>query len=141
LPALRVDRATFEEMVAHALAEAPGECCGLIAARDGVATRLYRTTNAHPNPRYAYSVDGRDLARALEQIEDAGWELGAIYHSHPHSEPIPSQTDINLAFVDGVGPLWPGSLYIIIGLARDEPDVRAFRIDSPQPQEVELSVG
>ena len=54
-------------------------------------------------------------------IEDAGHELGAIYHSHTRTPPFPSQTDINLAF-------YPEALYVIVGVAGDEPDVRAFRI-------------
>ena len=49
-------------------------------------------------------------------------------------------TDINTAFVPAVGPIWPGSIYIIIGLAGAEPEVRAWRIDSSTPEEVALSV-
>ncbi len=71
----------------------------------------------------------------------AGWDYGAIYHSHTRSAPTPSQTDINMALVPGVGPLWPGSIYIIVGLAEAEPEVRAFRIESDTPEEVALSVG
>ena len=56
-----------------------------------------------------------------QAIEDAGWELGAIYHSHTRSPPVPSQTDINLAF-------YPDALYVIVGVAGSAPEVRAFRI-------------
>ena len=61
--------------------------------------------------------DERHLALALDEIEDAGWTLGAIYHSHTRSAPQPSQTDINMAvFGDAREPVWPGSLYIIVGV-------------------------
>jgi len=66
-------------------------------------------------------------------IEDAGLDLGAIYHSHTRSEPYPSQTDINLAF-------YPESLYVIVGLAGSEPDVRAFTIRDGRVTEAELVV-
>jgi [CysO sulfur-carrier protein]-S-L-cysteine hydrolase len=59
--------------------------------------------------------------RIQTAIEDAGLELGAIYHSHTRSAPEPSQTDINLAF-------YPEALYVIVGLKGPEPDVRAWRI-------------
>ena len=70
----------------------------------------------------------------MGQIEDAGWQLGAIYHSHTRSPPLPSQTDINLAF-------YPDALYVIVGLASDEPHARAFTIRDSRVEEAELQVG
>jgi proteasome lid subunit RPN8/RPN11 len=67
------------------------------------------------------------------EIEAAGLELGAIYHSHTRTEPYPSQTDINLAF-------YPDAVYVIVGLAAREPDVRAFSIRDGQVTESELEV-
>jgi len=66
-------------------------------------------------------------------IDDAGLDLGAIYHSHTRSAPIPSQTDINLAF-------YPDTLYVIVGLAGDEPDVRAYEIRDGMVADAELTV-
>jgi proteasome lid subunit RPN8/RPN11 len=66
-------------------------------------------------------------------IDDAGHDLGAIYHSHTRSKPYPSQTDINLAF-------YPEALYVIVGLAGEEPEVRAFAIRDGQVTEAELEV-
>ena len=67
-------------------------------------------------------------------IEDAGLELGAIYHSHTRSAPLPSQTDINLAF-------YPDSLYVIVGVKdRDAPEVKAYRIVDGQVSEAPLDV-
>ena len=50
--------------------------------------------------------------RALDEIEDSGAELGAIYHSHTRSEPYPSQTDINFA------ANWPGVEWLIVGVRK-----------------------
>jgi [CysO sulfur-carrier protein]-S-L-cysteine hydrolase len=55
-------------------------------------------------------------------------------HSHTRTEPRPSQTDINFA------KLWPGVLWIIVGLVDDEPDVRTWRIDDGQVTNAELVV-
>jgi [CysO sulfur-carrier protein]-S-L-cysteine hydrolase len=54
-------------------------------------------------------------------MEHAGLELGGIYHSHPRSPAFPSQADIRLA-------LYPDAVYVIVGLAHQEPDVRGYRI-------------
>ena len=123
----------IDEMVAHAREEAPNECCGLIAADDGDAVRVYRATNAEHSP-VKYVVDPRDQIRIQNDIDDNGWDLGAIYHSHTRTEPFPSQTDINLA------RNWPDPIYLIVGVAGDEAHVRAFRIVDGQVSETELEL-
>ena len=104
----------------------------MIAARDGEAVRLYRATNAAASP-LRYEIDGAEQYRIQMEIEDAGLDLGAIYHSHTRTEPYPSQTDINLAF-------YPDTLYVIVGLGGDEPDVRAYRIRDGRVADAELAV-
>lgn len=137
---MEIGRALYEELVSHALEEAPNECCGLLAAKDGVATRVYRTRNIHASP-LRYEIDGLEILHTHQEIEDLGWELGAIYHSHTRSAPYPSQTDINLALApDSRQPLWPGTIYIIVGVAAADPEMRAFRIDGGGVEEVALSV-
>ena len=120
-------------MVAHAHAEAPNECCGMVASRNGEAVQVYEAVNAEHSP-VKYVVDPRDQLRIQNAIDEADLQLGAIYHSHTRTEPYPSQTDINLA------RNWPDPLYVIIGVASDEPDVRAFRIVDGSVDEQPLEV-
>ncbi|HET8979226.1 MAG TPA: M67 family metallopeptidase [Solirubrobacteraceae bacterium] len=129
---MHISRDLYDEMVAHAQADAPNECCGMIASRDGEAVTLYRAENAAASP-LRYEIDGAEQYRIQMAIDDAGLDLGAIYHSHTRSAPYPSQTDINLAF-------YPEALYIIVGLAGDEPEVRAFTIRNGQVSEAQLHV-
>jgi proteasome lid subunit RPN8/RPN11 len=129
---MRLARELYDDMVAHARAEAPNECCGMIAARDGDAVEVYRAANAAASP-LRYEIDGAEQYRIQMAIDEADLELGAIYHSHTRSEPYPSQTDINLAF-------YPDSLYIIVGLASGAPEVRAFSIRDGQVADAELVV-
>jgi len=117
---MRIAQSLYDEIVAHAVDDAPNECCGMIAARDGEAVTVYRARNAAASP-LRYEIDGAEQYRIQMEIEDQGLELGAIYHSHTRSEPYPSQTDINLAF-------YPETLYVIVGLAGEAPDVRAYTI-------------
>ena len=129
---MRISRQLYEEIVAHARFEAPNECCGMIASRDGEAVKVYRATNAAASP-LRYEIDGAEQYRIQMQIDDSGLDLGAIYHSHTRTEPYPSQTDINLAF-------YPDALYLIVGLAREEPEVRAFTIREGQVHDAQLEV-
>ena len=104
----------------------------MIAARDGAAVAVHRARNAAASP-LRYEMDGMEQFRIQTAIEEAGLELGAIYHSHTRSAPEPSQTDINLAF-------YPEALYVIVGVAGDEPDVRAWRIVDGTVSEAALEV-
>lgn len=117
---MKIGRELLEQVLAHARAEAPNECCGMIASVDGVATKVFPARNTAASP-LRYELDPAEQLRIEMEIEDRGWDLGAIYHSHTRSDPIPSQTDLNLAF-------HPDSLYVIVGLAGDEPNVRAWWI-------------
>ncbi len=130
---MRIERSLYDEIVAHAVQDAPNECCGMIASRDGEAVKVYRATNTAASP-LRYEIDGAEQYRIQMEIDDLGLELGAIYHSHTRSEPYPSQTDINLAF-------YPDALYVIVGLAGSDPDVRAYAIRDGQVMPAELVVG
>jgi len=130
---VRISRQLLDEVVAHARTEAPNECCGMIASRDGEAVAVHKAVNAAASP-LRYEIDSQEQYRIEMAIEDAGLELGAIYHSHTRSAPYPSQTDINLAF-------HPHALYVIVGVASGEPDVRAYRIVDGEVADAELAVG
>jgi proteasome lid subunit RPN8/RPN11 len=80
-----------------------------------------------------YELEPKEQLHLELGIEDAGQELGAIYHSHTRSAPLPSQTDINLA-------RHPDSLYVIVGVKDDVPEVRAWRIVDGEVSEAELVV-
>ena len=130
---MRISREMLDEIVAHAEADAPDECCGIVSVDGERAVRVYRTANAEASP-LRFVIDPAELYRVHSDIEDAGLELGAIYHSHTRSEPYPSQTDLNFA----AG--WPGVEWIIVGLASEQPKVRTFRIDGGQVSETKLTV-
>jgi proteasome lid subunit RPN8/RPN11 len=130
---VRISRELYDELVAHAREDAPAECCGMVATAGDEAVAVHRAVNVHPRPPLGYEIEGTDQLRIQNAIDDAGHELGAIYHSHTRSAPLPSQTDINLAF-------YPDALYIIVGVAEAEPDVRAWRIADGAYEPAELTV-
>lgn len=129
---MKFTKSQIDEMVAHARDDLPNECCGVVSSTDGVAQTVHRAINAAASP-LRYEIDSKDFLRIYNLIDDADQEVGAIYHSHTRSAAYPSQTDINLA-------LWPDALYIIVSLAADDPDVKAFSIVDRTVSEVELEV-
>ena len=129
---MRIARELYQQIVRQAEAEAPTECCGMIASRGGEALAVHPAVNQAASP-LRYEIDGVEQYQIQMAIEDAGQDLGAIYHSHTRSAPYPSQTDINLAF-------YPDALYIIVGVAASEPEVRAYTIRDGQVVEADLTV-
>ncbi|HEX5223660.1 MAG TPA: M67 family metallopeptidase [Solirubrobacteraceae bacterium] len=128
----------LDDVVAHARQEYDAECCGLLGygphAGATRALRVHRATNVFAS-RKRFEIDGRELLRVIDEFESDGLELGAIYHSHTHTAPYPSQTDINFA------ANWPGLEWVIVGLADEQPDVRCYVIEGGSVQEVPLEVG
>ena len=112
----------------------------MIASRDGEAIAVHRATNAAASP-LRYIIDPAEQFRITQAIEDAGQELGLIYHSHTRSDPVPSQTDINLAKLGGTDmPAFPGTLYLIVGVKGEEPDIRTWSIVGDEVTQVDLQV-
>ena len=132
---MRISRSLIDEMIEHARAEAPNECCGMVAASDGRAVAVHRVPNAAASP-FRYVMEPLEQFRVQDEIEEAGLDLGAIYHSHTRSDPYPSQTDINLA-----NPLFGDPLYVIVGVKSAEAEVRAFHIVDGQVSEAALEIG
>lgn len=115
-------RAHVEEMYAHARDINPAECCGLIGGRNNQAQTLYPLRNVARDPLVAYEAAPEDLFSAQRLMRERDEQLLAIYHSHPHThDPVPSETDVRLAF-------YPSAIYLIIGLGGGEGVLRAFRI-------------
>jgi len=137
--AFSIEKHYLEEMIAHALQEAPNECCGVLAGRDGRVLKLYRATNAE-HSRYRYEVDSQELLRIHRECEESDWQFLGIYHSHTASEAYPSPTDVQFA------ALRPESLYFIVSLSSPEkpevraPEVRAFRIRDGEVTEEEIEI-
>lgn len=117
-------RAHVEEMYAHARVATPQECCGLIGGmvETGRAKNVYRLRNVASDPRVAYEAAPQELFAAQRSMRERGEQLLAIYHSHPRaSEPVPSESDVRLAY-------YPAAIYFIIGLSGGRAALGAFRL-------------
>ena len=122
-------------MIAHARSELPNEACGIFGGTlDGELRTFYPARNADASP-YRYSVDAdgpaAHRARRSTRRED---EVAAIYHSHTMSPASPSRTDMELA-------TWPEAAYVIVSLASDPPEIRAWRlVEGSPPEELPLEI-
>lgn len=137
----RIPRAVLDEMVAHAREDLPNEACGMVHAREGEPSAVYRVTNTTASP-YRYEMDGLQVAKLERQRDEGDETLFAIYHSHVASEARPSMTDIRMAFfppgeIETGLFMYPEAYYILVSLAEEPPSVRAWRIVREEPHVVE----
>ena len=128
---MRLPPDLLDEIVEHARLEAPNECCGLIGTKEGTAVSVHRMRNLKASP-LAFEMHGPDVVRVIDEIEEAGGELGGMYHSHTRTEPYPSQTDRNFA------KLWPGLEWVIVGLDGDDAEVRSYLLDDGDVKRVDI---
>jgi proteasome lid subunit RPN8/RPN11 len=130
---LEIDRGFFDEMVEHGLAGFPNEACGLLAGKEGRLVKFFPMTNRDASP-VTYRLEPSEQLRVFDEIDDEGWELLAIFHTHTHSEAQPSETDRTQAF-------YPEALYLVMSLSdRANPVLRGFRIDDGTVTEDELVI-
>ena len=107
--------------MAHARESAPRECCGLLFGDGEVVDRLVRGRNVHATPETRYEIDPAQLREAIVGTDDTDRYLVGIYHSHPRTEPKPSEFDIANA-------RWPEQVYVLTSLRSEPPEVFAYRI-------------
>lgn len=129
-----MSRSLVDEMVAHCLAERPNEACGILAAKDGAIVKVICMRNASASP-VRYSLDPTEQFAMYRALDENGWELGGVFHSHTRTEPLPSPTDVREAS--------EAVPYLIVSLAADPPVVRAWQIvkrdwfdDNPEVTEI-----
>ncbi len=121
---LKIKKSHVDDMMAHALAEYPNECCGILAGANGIGERLYRTANAVKSP-VRYQIDPREQLAAEMDAEKNGWEYLAFYHSHTRGHTGLSTTDVRMALDSG----WLDVYYLLVLMHdTDEPRLNAYRV-------------
>ena len=131
---MKISQLLLDEMIEHAQADDPDECCGLVGGVEGESLTVFRMENIAHSP-LRYEMDSKEQLQVYKKILDQGHEVVGIYHSHTRTAAYPSQTDINLA--SG----WPDSVYFIVSLENpDEPYVKGFWIRGNEVEDVDLQI-
>jgi proteasome lid subunit RPN8/RPN11 len=123
-----------DAIVAHARRDHPDECCGVIAGRDGAATRMFEMENAERSPT-GFSFDSAEWLRVYRAIDDADEDLFVVYHSHTATEAYPSRTDIRWSVNT------PGASWLLVSTREpDTEEVRSYRIVDGVVSEEEIRI-
>jgi proteasome lid subunit RPN8/RPN11 len=119
---VKIPNFIFQGMVEHAKREWPLECCGILGGKENTVQKAYELQNVEKSS-IRYLMSPQEQWEVFENIEKESMEMIAIYHSHPHTIPFPSETDVKMAF-------YPEVSSVIISLKEEKnPVVKAFKID------------
>lgn len=117
---MRIAYTAARTIVEHAASSAPREACGLLAGKDGLISLALPVANAAAIPKQAFALAPAEQLRRLKQIDEHGLDWLGVYHSHPVSPPIPSQSDLTGAVDDAL-------LQLIVSLANPKPRLKLWR--------------
>ena len=131
---VRIARVVLDDMVAHAVMEAPRECCGLLVGTADRVEESVRTANLEAgNARFL--VDPAEHFALVKRLRGTGRDVVGAYHSHPRSAAVPSPTDVAEAFSEEF-------LCVIVSLLDPStPAVRAYRLGKDAARELEVVEG
>ena len=145
---LTLERAALEDILAHARATHPAECCGAVLVRDGrdvvrrftnIQDRLHGEDPVN-NPRSAetaYAPEPRELYAIVEGGDAPGARLKVFYHSHTRVGAYFSGEDRARALF-GDEPAYQGVVYLVVSDSREQGEARAFRWQESLRDFVEL---
>ncbi len=160
---LTISRRFVDEMIAHTRREAPDECWGLLAGTADRVLGVFPCDNGvEPDERpFRYGAEPRSYRLADDAIGAKGWSILGVYHSHTHTQPFPSPTDIAEA-----NPFLGDIVYVLVslrvagqpfvyrGMSREQwqnahdfagtrparPEVCGFHIRDGRPEQIELRI-
>ena len=134
---IKLSKADYNKIVAHAESELPEEACGLIAGTvDGEnkeIKKVYLLSNIdHSNEHF--SLDPKEQFAAIKDMRANGLKQLGNWHSHPSSPSRPSDEDIKLAYD-------PNASYMILSLMdRENPVLNSFKINGTASEKEELVI-
>ena len=121
MDAIQLRDAVRAGILAHARAEAPRECCGLLVGCGSLVDECVLSPNVDPNPN-RYEIDARLHVATNRRLRGSGRGVIGAYHSHPHSPAWPSPSDVAEAY-------YSEFIWIIASLAGFDGELRAFRVE------------
>jgi proteasome lid subunit RPN8/RPN11 len=135
---LEISQQHYQAMLHHILRNLPEEACGFVAGlplkdKPGWNSQaVLPVTNLLHSP-VRYQLEPHEHLAAFEQIESRGWELAAIFHSHPTGPDHPSSTDTTESY-------YPETIYLIWSPMHGEWVCKAFLIREKNYREAELRI-
>lgn len=134
---IKLSKADYVTILAHARECVPEEACGLIAGvienGDKIIKKVYVLTNIdHSNEHF--SLDPKEQLAAVKDMRANGYAPLGNWHSHPESPSRPSDEDKRLAYDSKAS-------YMILSLMdRENPVLNSFKITGSDTKTAEKEI-
>ena len=136
---MRIAPTALDAIAAHARRESPRECCGILVGVDDEIVEAVAAANVAEEPLRRYEVSPADHFAQIKRCRATAGEgphalrIVGVYHSHPHSAPVPSATDLDQAFEEYV--------YVIAGPVDGSApfEIRGYQLHGKRFVEVQLT--
>ena len=130
---IAIDQCHWEEMLSHIESTAPIEACGFLAGIGQTSRGVFPVSNTLQSTTRYRMAEG-EMVHTIHTILEKGWDIFAIYHSHPHGPAVPSSTDISEA-------TFPESVQLIWGQEYRKWIVKAYKYHPIDlPEEISISI-
>ncbi len=123
-----------EKLIEQGKTQAPFEACGYLTGIDVQVKKYYPMTNVDKSKDH-FSLDPKEQFKVLKETRIKGFEILAVYHTHPVSPARPSAEDLKLAYD-------PNMVYVIISLLKKDGPIKAYKIKQGRTiEEVVVVIG
>jgi [CysO sulfur-carrier protein]-S-L-cysteine hydrolase len=130
---VKITGPVVSDIVEHARADAPNECCGLLVGDADLIDECVRTRNVRASAT-RFLIDPGDHFATIRRLRGTTRLVVGAYHSHPQSPAVPSPTDIQESHYEEF-------VWLIVSLAQPAaPDVRAYRIADAEVLPLPLTI-
>jgi proteasome lid subunit RPN8/RPN11 len=119
---IRIARDALAQIIEHAEASYPQECCGFLVGRtvEGVREAALSRSAQNANrerPHDRYQINPREYVALEKSLSGTGLGIVGFYHSHPDHRAVPSAYDEEMAELT-----WPTPAlsYLIVAVRRGD---------------------
>jgi desampylase len=117
--AMLMARGVLDAIIAHAVEAQPRECCGLLIGTRDAIHEAVKSGNLSDDPN-RFELDPVVHIQARRSARERELVVNGFYHSHPHSAPVPSPTDLAEA-------MYEDAVQLIVGRVNEKFEARLYR--------------
>lgn len=90
---IKISQKNLNKLRQHAISATKRESCALLLGEKNHIKEIFVTDNADEHPEKFFTIPDAQLIESYKTAEKHELEVVGIFHSHPGSKAIPSETD------------------------------------------------
>jgi proteasome lid subunit RPN8/RPN11 len=129
---LEMEKQHWETMRRHIISCLPEEACGILVGKGKFVYEVIPVTNVLHSP-HRFRMDPEEQLAAMIHMDEQGYQMLGIFHSHIQGPDGPSQTDLDEL-------TYPEVAFLIWSRMEENWQCRAFRLMKEGPIEIPIVI-